>query len=55
MTFGSVRAVARIGRVVVRRRWRVRWWPRPRDEGQRKIQGRDMMMAGKRVVEGVDS
>lgn len=39
-----VHEVARMGSVVVRRRWRVRAWPMPRLEGVTRIQGRDIVL-----------
>lgn len=37
--FGSVRAVATIGKVVVRRSWRVKERPMPWEAGEAKIHG----------------
>ena len=52
----SVRAVATMGRGVVRRRWRVRWSPMPREAGEVRIQGGGMVGGGRgraeRRVEG---
>lgn len=41
----SWRVVARMGRVVVRRRWRVRVRPMPLLEGHMNIQGEDIFFA----------
>lgn len=41
--FGSVRAVAMIGKVVVRRSWRVKERPMPREAGEARIHGWTMV------------